>query len=137
MKAAGVCAVPPTILYITPHASPLPALDSPATEVFVATFPPDASADAKAAWEPAMPTLLREGKAQEHGMRAEAGAWMAGGIPYSKVGPEGSTAWAHLVGWGNVAEHKAFRESDGFKEHVHLIRGKGQSATDMFHILKI
>ena len=142
VKTAAALAVPPTILYITPETPLRPILDSPATEVIVVTFPPSASAEVKAAWEPAISTLFGKGSAAQSGMRGETGAWMAGGIPYSKPPgkdgqEEGSTAWVHLVGWGSVEEHKAWRETEGFKEHVHLIRGKGEVATEMFHILKV
>ena len=138
-KTAAALAVPPTILYVTPASSPQPALESPATEVILTTFPADTSTEVKAAWEPAVPTLLREGGAASAGMRGDTGGWMAGGIPYSRApGPsgaeEGSTAWVHFVGWDSVAAHQAWRETDGFKEHVHLIRGKGEK--DIFHIEK-
>ena len=138
-KTAKILAAPPTILYITPPVSPCQALDCSATEVFIATFPPSISDEVKKAWEPAMPTLLREGKAESFGMKpgAEMGGWMAPGIPYSKIGEEGSTAWVHFVGWSSVDKHTAFRASEGFKENVGLIRNKGQAGSDMFHVLKV
>lgn len=137
--AASVCTAPPTVLYVSFDPAPSqPALDAPATEVVIAYFAADASAETTAAVPGVLPKVLKLAGAKDAGMIAESGGWAQGEVKHASLLGEGAKgrAFVSVVGWESVEAHRAFRETEAFKANVGLLRGAGQKGMEMFHIAR-
>ena len=67
------------------------------------------------------------------GIRAAAGGWLVEDIEHEKIGPgKKGKAFAAFLGWDSVEAHKKFRETDTFKDNIHLLR-EGPVALEVHH----
>lgn len=67
------------------------------------------------------------------GFRAASSGWVMEDVPHEKIG-EGKKgkAFVAVTGWESVEAHQKARETDVFKDNVHLIR-EGPVALEMHH----
>lgn len=121
------------------EANPFPpsALKSPVTEVMVAFFPSDISADAKAAATKRVAEFADEGLSRCDDVQAVNFGWgVENDFPVrgGEEGQTGSTLFA-LIGWPSIDAHMKFRDTDAFKDNVGLLRGlEGMTKLTMFHV---
>lgn len=120
-------------------ASPFPpsALKSPVTEVMLAFFPSDISADAKAAVHQQASQFVEKGLNKCADVQAVNFGWgVENDFPVrgGEEGQKGSMLIA-LIGWPTIDAHMKFRDTDAFKESVGLLRDmEGMLKLTMFHV---
>ncbi len=67
------------------------------------------------------------------GFKAACGGWVIEDVEDEKVGEEGKgKAYVGVVGWESVEAHMRARETDAYKENVHLLRD-GPVAMEVHH----
>lgn len=99
----------------TPH-PPTAALGtaSPVTEVLTAYFEKeDDGFDAK------VKQLVKAISENSEGFKGASGGWVIEDVEYE--GKKGK-AYVGLLGWESVDAHMAFRETQAFKDNIHLVR---------------
>lgn len=113
------------------------ALKSPVTEVMLAYFASDISAEAKAAASERFAQFADKGLKDCPDVQAVDFGWgLENNFPVrgGEEGQQGSMLTA-LIGWPSIDAHMKYRETDAFKETVDLIRGmEGLVKIAMFHI---
>lgn len=120
-------------------AAPFPpsALKAPVTEVMLAFFPPDISADAKAAATERVAQFTEKGLNKCPDVQAVNYGWGVENDFPVRGGEEGQTGslLVALIGWPSIDAHMKFRDTETFKETVGLLRGlEGLLKLTMFHV---
>lgn len=107
------------------------------TEVMLAFFPSDLSADAQATVTGRIAQFADKALTGCPDVHACNYGWGVENDFPVRGGAEGQTGslFVTLIGWSSVDAHMKFRETDVFKENVGLLRGlEGLLKIDMFHI---
>lgn len=125
----------------TKHVDPAPfppsALKAPVTEVMLAFFPSDISAEAKAAATDRLARFTERGLNNCPDVQAVNYGWGVESDFPVRGGQDGQTGCLliALVGWPTIDAHMKFRDTDTFKESVGLLRGlQGLLKLTMFHV---
>lgn len=116
---------------------PPSALKSPVTEIMLAYFPSDISAEGKEAASERVAQFIEKGlnkcadvQAVNHGWGVENDFPVRGG----EEGHRGNALVA-LIGWPSIDAHTKFRDTEAFKENVGLLRGlEGMVKLTMCHV---
>lgn len=118
-------------------AFPPTALRSPVTEIMMAYFPPDISAEAKAAATERIAQFKHQGLDKcAHVQGVNFGWSLENDFPVPE-GDEGqkATALSLFIGWPSIDAHMQFRETEAFQEAVGLLRGlEGVVKLTMCHV---
>ena len=101
-----------------PPSAAVSSTTSPVTEVITAYF---TSHDA--AFEENVKKLTGVLKEKAEGFRAASGGWIVEDVEHESLG-EGKKgkAYAAVIGWESVEAHMKFRETEDFKQGIHLLR---------------
>lgn len=121
------------------NSDPFPpsALKAPVTEVMLAFFPSDISAEAKAAATERVAQFTEKGLNNCPDVQAVNYGWGVENDFPVRGGEEGQTGslLIALIGWPSIDAHMKFRDTDTFKETVGLLRGlEGLLKLTMFHV---
>ncbi|KAL2429858.1 hypothetical protein ABEF95_000891 [Exophiala dermatitidis] len=106
-----------------------------ATEFITIYFPTDYSADDQKVFEASLNKLVDVARKHSQGFKTSAGGWAVEQLDL----PDGSSkakVFIALFGWESVEAHQKFRETQVFKDNIHLLRGaKDLKAVSVFHVL--
>lgn len=73
--------------------------------------------------------------ATDSGMTGAAGGWVIEDVPYAKAEGGKAKLFQAVLGWTSVEAHMKFRETETFKENIHLLRdAEGMLGFDVFHV---
>ncbi|WPH04201.1 Hypothetical protein R9X50_00708900 [Acrodontium crateriforme] len=124
---SSIMAGPPTIFHADMQGSPSKAYGAPVTEVATFWFdgaPPADYIDGATKFG----KLIEESKfAGYHGL--------AVGVTHEELEREGvkGQAAVAIIGWDSVEKHMEFRNTDAFKENIHLLRSS-MKKVEMHHV---
>ncbi|KAG8170225.1 hypothetical protein KVR01_000970 [Diaporthe batatas] len=120
---------------LTPY--PHTALRAPVTEVLLIWFPSDLAPEVKDAATKRLQQFADACLGSNGGIHAINIGWgVENDFPVrdGEEGQKGSLLTA-MIGWLSIATHIQFRETDTFKDNIHLLRGiEGFVKMTMFHI---
>ncbi|KAL8805413.1 MAG: hypothetical protein Q9182_001979 [Xanthomendoza sp. 2 TL-2023] len=105
---------------------------APVTEMIAHHFSSDISDDDRASFESNMKKFAQLLEEKAAGFKGFAGGWVVEDIEHAEVGGKTKT-WQSCVGWQSVEAHMAFRETEEFKDNVHLIRPEYKKAASVHH----
>lgn len=115
-----------------PSASPN-SEPAPVTEVVGHYFSTDISDSKKSSFESNVDKFGKVLVENAKGVKGFLGGWVVEELEHPKV--EGKVRlWQSLIGWDSVEAHLAFRETDAFKDNVHLMRLEFTKAASMHHV---
>lgn len=104
-----------------------------ATEVVGHYFSADLSDSEKSTWESDLDKFAKVLEENAQGYRGFLGGWVVEEQEHKEV--DGKTIlWLSLLGWDSVEAHMAFRETDAFKDNVHLMRPDFKKASTLHHV---
>lgn len=109
------------------HYSPHPADDSladhisPATEILTFFFPTNYSESDQKKFEDDLKKMVAVIEKEATTYKASAGGWVVEEIPIPDTSDK-AKAYTALIGWESVEAHLAFRETQAFKDNIHLLR---------------
>lgn len=116
---------------------PPSALKAPVTEIMLAYFPSDVSAETKTAANMRLSAFADKALTKCADVQAVNFGWgLENDFPV-RGGEEGQTGsmLIALIGWPSIEAHMKFRETEAFKENVDLLRGmEGMVKLTMFHV---
>ncbi|KAL8846693.1 MAG: hypothetical protein Q9221_008221 [Calogaya cf. arnoldii] len=119
--------------HLSPHppSAAVSGTTSPVTEMITHYFSADISESNQSSFESNMEEFVKCLEKAE-GFKGFAGGWVVEEAEHEAV--EGKARlWQSCVGWQSVEEHMAFRETEDFKENVHLIRPDFTKAMTVHH----
>lgn len=122
-------------LSLTPY--PHTALRSPVTEVLLIWFPSDISPEAKDTATKRLQQFADVCLQPHTSIHAFNIGWGVENDFPVRDGEEGQkgSLLAGLIGWPSIDAHMQFRETDTFKNNIHLLRGmEGVVKMTMFHL---
>ena len=101
---------------LTPH-PPTAALGaaSPVTEVLTCYFEKEDEG-----FQSKFDQLIKAISDNADGFKGASGGWVVEEVEYE--GEKGKKAYVGLSGWESVEAHMAFRETQAFKDNIHLLR---------------
>ncbi|KAL8701467.1 MAG: hypothetical protein Q9201_004888 [Fulgogasparrea decipioides] len=103
------------------------------TEVVGHYFSTDLSESDKSSFERNLMEFVKVLEQKAAGFTGFAGGWVIEELEHKEV--EGKTkVWQSCIGWQSVEAHMAFRETQDFKDNVHLMRPEFKKATTMHHV---
>ena len=106
---------------------------STVTEVVMHYFAADLSESNQSSFESDLRTFVQVLEEKAVGFTGFAGGWVVEEQQHEKV--EGKAKmWQTCLGWPNVDAHMAFRETQDFKDNVHLMKPDFTKATTMHHV---
>lgn len=108
----------------TPHPATSALSDhvSPATEILTVHFPTDYSEADQTKFVNDFKKLVSVIEENAKTYTASAGGWIEEELTIPGT-DEKSKAYAALIGWTSMEDHLAFRETQAFKDNIHLLRG--------------
>lgn len=119
---------------LSPH-PPSVALSgtSAVTEVVGHYFAADISESDQSSFESNLKKFVKvlEGKAD--GFTAFAGGWVIEEQEHEEVKGK-AKSWHSCIGWQSVDAHMAFRQTQDFKDNVHLMTPETKKASTMHHV---
>ena len=120
--AVAQCEKPPHLYHV--HFEPFPpsAAFSNVTEFIQAYFPADYSAEDQKKMHEDMKKFGGLVKGNWDECSGTAGGWVAEEQDDPKSGDK-AKVYVCLIGWTSVDSHMRFRETQTFKDHIHLLRG--------------
>ncbi|KAJ9651890.1 hypothetical protein H2198_008854 [Neophaeococcomyces mojaviensis] len=95
---------------------------SPATEILMVFFPADYSEADQKKFEDDLKKLVAVIEKEAKTYTASAGGWVVEEVDIPGTSEKGK-AYQVLIGWQSVEAHLAFRETQPFKDNIHLLRG--------------
>ena len=99
----------------TPHpATPALGTSSPVTEVVTCYFEKE-----NEGFQSKIDQLVKAISENAEGFKGAAGGWVFEDVEYE--GKKGK-AYVWLLGWESVEAHMAFRETQAFRDNIHLLR---------------
>lgn len=112
---------------LTPHAAAAAALGtaSPVTEVLTCYFDKkdEGGGGFEAKFEAKFEQLAQVVAAHAEGFRGgAAGGWVVEEEGVEFKGEKGKRAYVGLLGWESKEAHMAFRETEAFRDNIHLLR---------------
>ncbi|KAL8871719.1 MAG: hypothetical protein Q9174_002508 [Haloplaca sp. 1 TL-2023] len=119
---------------LSPH-PPSVALSgtSAVTEVVMHYFAADLPESNQASFESNLQKFVKVLEKKAVGFAGFAGGWVVEEQRHEKV--EGNAKmWQTCIGWPSVDAHMAFRETQDFKDNVHLMKPDFTKATTMHHV---
>lgn len=120
-------------LSLHPSASKLTPDGAPVTEVIGHYFSASSSESERSSFESDLNEFATVAEENAEGYKGFLGGWAVEELDHPKV--EGKARlWQSLIGWDSVDAHMAFRETDAFKESVHLMRPETLKASTLYHV---
>lgn len=115
-----------------PSASLLAGFAAPATEVVGFYFSASVSDSEKSSFESNLDKFVKVMEEKAKGYRGAIGGWVIEEVEHPEI--EGKAKlWQTMARWDSVEAHMAFRETDDFKNNVHLLRPEFIKAVTMHH----
>lgn len=102
---------------------------SPATEILTVYFPADYSESDSSKFVSDIKQLISVIEQNANTYKASAGGWVEEQLTIPGTS-EKAKVYAALIGWTSMEDHLAFRETQAFKDNIHLLR----KAKDLKHI---
>ena len=99
-------------------------------------FSPEASEETVARFDGRVAEFLDKAGAADCGMVATTGGFVHEEVEHASFGGRKGRAYVTLIGWEGLDAHARFRDTEGFKANVGVIRGQGQSAVEMVHMTR-
>ena len=127
-----IAAKPPASHHVEFSPYPAPALsgvNAPLVEILRAYFPSSYSESDKQTFSENMMRFE-----QNAGAEGSSGGWMLEQVPIPGTSENGNV---HVTafGWQSLEAHRAFRETQGFKDNVHLLaNAKDMKKTELVHV---
>ncbi|KIW70731.1 hypothetical protein PV04_02972 [Phialophora macrospora] len=120
--AAELCDAPPSPFHV--HFEPFPPTPAftEVTEFLSVYFPADYSPEDQQTFHEGMKKFGSIVQRDWEECRGTAGGWVAEELEDPKTG-EKAKVYVCLLGWPGVESHMKFRETQSFKDNVHLLRG--------------
>jgi len=120
--AKDMCDGPLSLYHV--HFEPFPpsVAFSEATEFITAYFPADYSSEDQQTFHDSMKKFGAIVKSAWEGCRGSVGGWVAEELEDPKTS-EKAKAYIALIGWQSVQSHMDFRETQSFKDNIHVLRG--------------
>jgi hypothetical protein len=120
--AVEQCEKPPHFYHV--HFEPFPptAAFAEVTEFIEAYFPADYSAEDQKTFHENLKKFGSIVKSNWEECRGTAGGWVAEELDDPKSGNK-AKVYVCLIGWKSVDSHMRFRETQSFKDNIHLLRG--------------
>ena len=114
-----------------PH-PPSSVVGAPMTEIIAHYFASDIPESDKSAFVLDLMKFKDILEENAKGYKGHAGGWVLEELEHKDV--EGKAkVWLSIVGWESVEAHMTFRESESFKDNVHLIRPATKKAMVVHH----
>ncbi|KAL8688870.1 MAG: hypothetical protein Q9218_005324 [Villophora microphyllina] len=103
------------------------------TEVVEHYFSADISESDRSSFENNLKEFVKVLEKKAEGYTGFAGGWVVEELEHKEI--EGKAkVWHSCIGWQSVDAHMAFRETQEFKDNVHLMRPESKKATTMHHV---
>ncbi|EXJ66106.1 uncharacterized protein A1O5_10721 [Cladophialophora psammophila CBS 110553] len=120
--AVSICEGPPNLYHV--HFEPFPptAAFSEVTEFITIYFPANYSAEDQKTFHENMKKFGSIVQRDWEGCRGAAGGWVAEELEDPKTS-EKAKVYVELIGWESVDSHMKFRETQSFRDNLHLLRG--------------
>ncbi|KAJ9611489.1 hypothetical protein H2200_004673 [Cladophialophora chaetospira] len=120
--AVDQCDTPPALFHV--HFEPFPPTPafSEVTEFIRVYFPADYSPEDQKAYHEGLKKFGSIVKRDWPETRGAASGWVAEELDDPKSG-EKSKVYVVLIGWPSVESHMKYRETQSFKDNIHLLRG--------------
>ncbi|RVX66203.1 hypothetical protein B0A52_10095 [Exophiala mesophila] len=122
------------------HFDPLPIdawTKGGATEVFNAYFPADYSESDIATFDANVKEFLKSASDVSPEIKAATGGWAVEHVEIPGTQEKGRL-FNGLISWTSVAAHQAFRESEWFKNNIHVLRGaKDIKGVKAYHVTPV
>ena len=112
---------------------PSAAFGSPVTELITAFFPASVSADVQAKFTENAGKFLKVSESAHDGFKDATAGWVVEQQDNEKVEGKKAKAYVAAIGWPSIDAHKAFRETQVFKDNIWLL-GEGVADSEMHHI---
>ncbi|KAL8637607.1 MAG: hypothetical protein Q9228_005137 [Teloschistes exilis] len=103
------------------------------TEVVEHYFPADISEADRSSFETNLKEFAKVLEKKAEGYTGWAGGWVIEELEHEAVQGK-AKVWHSCIGWQSVDAHMAFRETQDFKDNVHLMRPESKKAITMHHV---
>ncbi len=116
------CEAPPALYHV--HFEPFPPAPafSEVTEFIQIYFPADYSSEDQKAYHDSVKKFSSIAKRDWAEIRGTASGWVAEEVEDPKSA-EKAKVYVVLIGWPSVESHMKYRETQSFKDNIHLLRG--------------
>ena len=130
-KFVSVTNAPPIMFHahLTPH-PPTKAFEAPVVEVITISFHAELSEAEKEAYYRNFKNFMEQMIVDAKGLVAEAHGWV---LEELENDGKKQRAFMCFIGWDSVDLHMKHRETDSFKESIHLLRD-GSEAIETHHV---
>lgn len=116
-----------------PPSAAVSGTSSPVTEVVDHYFVADLSDSEKSDFESNLSKFVKVLEEKADGYKGFAGGWIVEEQEHKDM--EGKArVWQSCIGWESVDAHMAFRETQVFRDNVHLMRPESRKAVTMHHV---